>query len=44
MVLPVGEEADAVAAEEDLVEVVLEVVEGEIFVDGSARPERWAGR
>ena len=34
MVLPVGEEADAVAAEEDLVEVVLEVIEGEIFVDG----------
>ena len=33
MVLPVGEEADAVAAEEDLVEVVLEMVEGEVFVD-----------
>ena len=33
VVLPVGEEADAVAAEEDLVEVVLEMVEGEVFVD-----------
>ena len=34
VVLPVGEEADAVAAEEDVVEVVLELVEGEVFVDG----------
>ena len=31
--MPVGEEADAVAAEEYLVEVVLEVIEGEVFVD-----------
>src|ERR1700758_4954613 len=34
MMLPVGEEADAVAAAEDLVEVVLEVVEGKILIDG----------
>ena len=34
VVLPVGEEADAVAAEEDLVEVLFEVRHGEIFVDG----------
>ena len=34
MVLPVGEEADAVTAEEDLVEVVLELGDGEVFVDG----------
>ncbi len=34
VVLPVGEEADAVAAEEDLVEVVFELRDGEVFVDG----------
>ena len=33
MILPVGEEADAVAAEEDLVEMMFELGEGEIFVD-----------
>ena len=34
VVLPVGEEADAVAACEDVIEVMLEVSEGEVFVDG----------
>ena len=33
VVLPVGEEADAVAAGEDGVEVVLELVHGQVFVD-----------
>jgi len=33
VVLPVGEEADAVAAEEDLVEMFFEVGHGEVFVD-----------
>ena len=34
VVLPVGEEADAVAAEEDFVEVVFELRDGKVFVDG----------
>ena len=34
MVLPVGEEADGVAGGEDVVEVVLELGEGEVGVDG----------
>lgn len=34
MVLPVGEETDAVATEEDLVEVMFELRDGEVFVDG----------
>ena len=34
VVLPVGEEADAVAAEEDLVEMFFELRHGEVFVDG----------
>ncbi len=33
VILPVGEEADAVAAEEDLVEMLFELGEGEVFVD-----------
>ena len=33
VVLPVGEEADAVAAAEDGVEIVLELIEGEVLVD-----------
>jgi len=34
VILPVGEEADAVAAEEDLVEVFFEMRHGEVFIDG----------
>ena len=34
MVLPVGEQADAIARAEDLVEMMLQVIEGEIPIDG----------
>ncbi len=34
VVLPVGEEADAVAAEEDIVEVLFKLGDGEVLVDG----------
>ncbi len=34
MVLPIGKDADAVAGGEDGIEVMFELVEGEIFVDG----------
>ena len=39
VILPVGEEADAVSAAEDGVEVVLKLVEGEVFVDDLAHLE-----
>ena len=41
MVLPVGKQADAVAAGEDLVEVVLEVIERKILVDRLGDLEGW---
>ncbi len=41
VVLPVGEEADAVAAEEDLVEVFFELGDGEVLVDDLGDLEGW---
>jgi hypothetical protein len=42
MVLPVGEEADAVAAGHDGFEIVLELVDGEVLVDDLGHLEAWA--